>query len=250
MAKCLQIDIGDIFIVYFVEKGEQLQCCFYVSGVYWIGLEEYDQKFVLVDIWQIQCLLGWIEDQVSGFEVFIDDIDDLEAYIDYIYYEELLFDLYVESICWKLLEIFDWLDLQDINEVVILLLMVIVVIINMVIVFMILILECINMIGIFKVLGIFNWSICKVFLYYVVYIIIVGFFWGNFFGIGLCVLQDQFEFIWFLEENYYLSMVLIVLQVLLILLINLGMFIIILVFLLLLFYLVSNISFVKVIRFK
>ena len=70
-AKRLQVDTGDTFIVHFVEKGEQLQRRFFVSGVYRTGLEEYDQKFALVDIRQIQRLLGWSENQVSGFEVFI-----------------------------------------------------------------------------------------------------------------------------------------------------------------------------------
>jgi lipoprotein-releasing system permease protein len=249
-AKRLQVDTGDTFIVHFVEKGEQLQRRFYVSGVYRTGLEEYDQKFALVDIRQIQRLLGWTKDQVSGFEVFIDDIDDLEAYTDYIYYEELPADLYAESIRRKLPEIFDWLDLQDINEVVILSLMVIVAIINMVTALMILILERTNMIGTLKALGTSNWGIRKVFLYYAAYIIVVGLFWGNLFGIGLCVLQDQFELIRLSEENYYLSTAPIALQALPILMINLGTLVITLVFLLLPSYLVSSISPVKAIRFK
>lgn len=249
-AKRLQVDTGDTFIVHFVEKGEQLQRRFYVSGVYRTGLEEYDQKFALVDIRQIQRLLGWTEDQVSGFEVFIDDIDDLYALTEYIYFEELPPDLYAESIRNKLPEIFDWLDLQDINEVVILSLMVIVAIINMITALMILILERTNMIGTLKALGSSNWGIRKVFLYYAAYIIIVGLFWGNLIGIGLCVLQDQFELIRLSEENYYLSTAPIALQPLPILLINLGTLVITLLFLMLPSYLVSSISPVKAIRFK
>ncbi|MCB0593852.1 MAG: ABC transporter permease, partial [Phaeodactylibacter sp.] len=134
----LQVDTGDAFIIHFVEKGEQLKRRFKVSGVYRTGLEEYDRKFALVDIRQIQRLLGWEESQVSGFEVFIDDIDDLQPINEYIYFEELPADLYAETIREKLPEIFDWLDLQDINEVVILSLMIIVAIINMVTALMIL----------------------------------------------------------------------------------------------------------------
>jgi lipoprotein-releasing system permease protein len=246
----LQVDTGDTFIVHFVEKGEQLQRRFYVSGVYRTGLEEYDQKFAMVDIRQIQRLLGWTEDQVSGFEVFIDDIDDLYALTEYVYFEELPPDLYAESIREKLPEIFDWLDLQDINEVVILTLMVIVAIINMVTALMILILERTNMIGTLKALGTSNWGIRKIFLYYAAYIIVLGLFWGNLIGIGLCVVQDQFELIRLSEENYYLSTAPIALKPLPILLINLGTLIITLLFLLLPSYLVSSISPVKAIRFK
>ena len=249
-AKRLQVDTGDTFIVHFVEKGEQLQRRFFVSGVYRTGLEEYDQKFALVDIRQIQRLLGWSENQVSGFEVFIDDIEDLEALTDYIYFEELPSSLYAESIRKKLPEIFDWLDLQDINEVVILSLMVIVAIINMITALMILILERTNMVGILKALGSSNWGIRKIFLYYAAYIIILGLFWGNLFGIGLCVIQEQFELIKLSEENYYLSVAPIALQPLSIVLINLGTLVITLLFLLLPSYLVTNISPVKAIRFK
>lgn len=249
-ANRLQVDTGDSFIVHFVEKGEQLQRRFRVSGVYRTGLEEYDQKFALVDIRQIQRLLGWTEGEVSGFEVFIDDIDDLESLTEYIYFEQLPNNLYAESIRDKLPEIFDWLDLQDINEVVILSLMVIVAIINMITALMILILERTNMIGILKALGTTNWSIRQIFLYYAAYIIILGLFWGNFIGISLCLLQDKFEFIKLSEENYYLSTAPIALHFWPIFLLNLGTLVVTLLFLVLPSYLVTNISPVKAIRFK
>ncbi|MCB9292279.1 MAG: ABC transporter permease [Lewinellaceae bacterium] len=246
----LQVDTGDAFIMHFVEKGEQLRRRFRVSGIYRTGLEEYDRKFALVDIRQIQRLLGWDESQVSGFEVFIDDIDDLEPIAEYIYFEELPAELYAETIRKKLPEIFDWLDLQDINEVVILSLMIIVAIINMVTALMILILERTNMIGILKALGAANWGIRKIFLYYAAYIIALGLFWGNLIGIGLCLLQDRFEFIALSEENYYLTTAPIDLNFWPILMINLGTLAITLFFLVIPSYLVSSISPVKAIRFK
>lgn len=246
----LQVDTGDAFIMHFVEKGEQLRRRFRVSGIYRTGLEEYDRKFALVDIRQIQRLLGWDESQVSGFEVFIDDIDDLEPIAEYIYFEKLPADLYAETIREKLPEIFDWLDLQDINEVVILSLMIIVAIINMVTALMILILERTNMIGILKALGAANWGIRKIFLYYAAYIIALGLFWGNLIGIGLCLLQDRFEFITLSEENYYLTTAPIDLNFWPILMVNLGTLVITLFFLVIPSYLVASISPVKAIRFK
>lgn len=249
-ANRLRVDTGDSFIVHFVQRGEQLQRRFTVSGIFRTGLEEYDQKFALVDIRQIQRLLGWDENQVSGFEVFIDDIDDLMPLTEYIYFEQLPAELYAESIREKLPEIFDWLDLQDINEAVILLLMVIVAIINMMTALMILILERTNMIGTFKALGATNWDVRRIFLYYAGYIILIGLFWGNLIGIGLCLLQDHFELIRLSEENYYLSTAPIHLSAGPILLINLGTLLITLIFLILPSYLVTSISPVKAIRFK
>ena len=246
----LRVGVDDRFIVHFVQEGEQLKRRFTVQGIYKTGLEEYDQKFALVDIRQIQRLLNWSADQVSGFEVFIDDLDDLVPLAEYLYFEVLPNDLYAETIREKLPEIFEWLDLQDINEVVILVLMVIVAVINMITALMILILERTNMIGTLKALGDTNWSIRKIFLYYAAYIIVVGLFWGNLIGIGLCVLQDTFEFIRLDEENYYLSVAPIELNWWSILLLNLGTLLITLFFLLIPSYLVTRISPVKAIRFK
>ncbi|MCB0641039.1 MAG: ABC transporter permease, partial [Phaeodactylibacter sp.] len=182
----LNLSVGDKFIVYFVQREAQLKRAFQIEVIYKTGLEEYDRKFALVDIRKIQQLLGWSEQEVAGFEVFIENLDDLDIYEDYIYSEVLPPDMFAESIRKKFPNIFEWLELQNINEKVILALMLVVGIINMVTALMILILERTNMIGILKALGARNWSIRKVFLYYAAYIIGIGLFWGNVIGLGLC----------------------------------------------------------------
>ena len=246
----LRIGVGDTFTFYFVERGEQLRRRFKVCGIYKTGLDEYDKRFALVDIRQLQRLLGWRQDEVGGFEVFVEDIDDLGVITDYIYYEKVSNDFYVESIQDKMREIFEWLELQDINEVVILILMIIVAIINMVTALMILILERTNMIGTLKALGSNNWSIQKVFLYFAAYITAMGLFWGNILGLGLCLLQDQFGIITLDETNYYLSVAPVDFNFWSILMINIGTLFITLVFLVIPSYLVTTISPVKAIRFK
>ncbi len=246
----LRVDTSDFFIVHFVKEGAQLRRRFQIAGIYKTGLEEYDKKFALVDLRKIQQLMGWSENQVGGFEVFIEDIDDLQPMAEYIYFERLPPDLYAETIRDKLPEIFEWLELQNINEVVILSLMVIVAIINMVTALLILILERTKMIGILKALGSSNWKIRKIFLYYAGYIIVLGLVWGNIIGIGLCLIQEYFQPIKLSEENYYLSVAPIELNIWTILLLNLGTLLITLLFLLLPSYLVTRISPVKAISFK
>ncbi|MFM9951099.1 MAG: ABC transporter permease [Saprospiraceae bacterium] len=245
----LRVDVGDKFVVHFVEKGEQLKRRFNICGIYRTGLEEYDRKFALVDIRQIQRLLGWSENEVGGFEVFIEDIDDLLPIEDYVY-SELPNDLNSETIRSKFPEIFEWLELQNINETVIMALMLSVAIINMMTALLILILERANMIGILKALGTANWSIRRIFLYYAAYIMLVGLFWGNLIGIGLCWLQDRFGFIQLDEANYYLSVAPVDINLWTILLLNVGTLMITLIFLVIPSYLVSTISPVKAIRFK
>ena len=251
-ANRLRLDTNSVFQVHFVENGEQLRRRFTVSGIYRTGLEEYDSRFALVDIRQLQRLLGWNQDQVGGFEVFVEDIDDLQPLTDYIYYNQLPNNLYAENLRESTTfgNIFQWLDLQDINEVVILVLMIIVSIINMVTALMILILERTNMIGTLKALGMRNWDIRKIFLNYAGYIILFGLLWGNLIGISLCWLQDTFEIIRLSEKDYYLAVAPIELNWWAIVLINLGTLFITLLFLIIPSYLVTKIEIVKALRFK
>lgn len=251
-ANRLKLGVGDRFSVYFVSsRYEQLERRFTVEGIYRTGLEEYDRQFALVDIRKIQQILGWEEDQVSGFEVFVDNIDDLGPITESIYYDkEFPDELYVESIKEKMRAIFEWLDLQDVNEWVIIGLMLVVSIINMITALLILILERTNMIGTLKSLGSSNWSIRWIFLYYAGYIILVGLFWGNLFGLGLCFIQDTFGLITLDETNYYLSVAPIKIEWGSVLLLNVGTLVVTLLFLILPSYLVSRIDPVKAIRFK
>ncbi len=250
-ANRLKVDVDDRFTVFFVTKaGEQLERRFTVSGVYRTGLEEYDRQFALVDIRKIQQILGWREDQVSGFEVFVDDIDDLGPITEYIYFEELPNELYAENIREKMREIFEWLDLQDVNEWVIMGLMLTVAIINMITALLILILERTNMIGTLKALGSGNWPIRRVFLYYAGYIVVIGLFWGNLLGLSLCWVQDTFELITLDETNYYLSVAPVQINWWTVLFLNLGTLAVTLLFLIIPSYLVTRIDPVKAIRFK
>ncbi|MBI1223880.1 MAG: FtsX-like permease family protein [Bacteroidetes bacterium] len=246
----LELGVGDKFIFYYVRDGEALAKRFTVTGIYKTGLEEYDRKFALVDIRNVQALLDWAPDMVGGFEVSVDDLSDMEVFSDYIYMEVLPAELYCESIRKKYPAIFDWLALQDINEVVILALMLVVGLINMVTALMILILERTNMIGVLKSLGQTDWGIRKVFLYNAAYIILLGLFFGNLAGISFCILQEKYGLIQLSEENYYLSVAPIELDFISVLALNIASLFVILLFLILPSWLVTRISPVKAIRFK
>ncbi len=250
-ANRLILDVGDRMIVYFIKDGDQqILKRLEVTGIYKTGLEEYDQRFAIVDIRMIQDLYGWAPNEVGGFEVFLDDIRDIEPLNEHIYMEELPNDLFSQTIRDKFPSIFEWLGLQDINEVVILLLMLIVSIINMVTALLILILERTNMIGTLKALGSTNWDIQKIFLYYAAYIICVGLFFGNFIGLTLCYLQDTFEIITLPEKDYYLSVAPIELDWWSILFLNLGTLLLTIIVLIIPTYLVTKVNPVKAIRFK
>jgi lipoprotein-releasing system permease protein len=210
--------------------------------------------------WQITAVVPWhsldelnkvLPAQVSGFEVFVEDMRDLDAFGNYINNNVLLNrEQYANTI--KELEpnIFDWLSLTDMNEFIILILMGIVSIINMTTSLMILILERTNMIGILKALGTRNWTIRKIFLYNAAYIVGLGMIIGNTFGIGLCLIQHYFGIVTLPEDMYYVSVAPVKLEWLPIVVLNLLTLFITLIVLIIPSWLVSRIDPVKAIRFK
>lgn len=249
-AKRLKVKLHDKFRVHFVENGSQIIRTFTIRGIYNTGLAEYDKKFALIDIRQIQRLNGWTEDQVSGFEVFTDHIEDMEPIGKYIYYNILGPELFSQTIKDIYPGIFSWLNLQDVNVRVILILMMLVAVINMITSLLILILERTNMIGILKSLGATNWSIRKTFLYQASFIIGIGLLLGNALGLLFCWLQQRFGIIKLPEEAYYVSVAPIDISWAMILFINVMAIMVTMLFLLIPTFLVTYIQPVKAIRFK
>ncbi len=246
----LQVNVGDKLIVHFVKQGEQLRRAFQICGLYKTGLEEYDRKFALCDLRITQGLLGWNESQVEGFEIWLDDLRDLDQYNEFIYNEVLPPELLSVSIRDKFPAIFEWLQLQDYNEVVILALMLAVAIINMITALMVLLLEHTSLIGILKALGESTGRIRKIFLYYAAVITLTGMFWGNLIGLGFCFLEDKFHLIRLNEADYYLSYAPVKFNWLAILGVNIGTLIITVTFLILPALWVSRIAPVRAIRFR
>jgi len=249
-ANRLELDIGQKLIVHFIKSGRTIKKAFKVVGIYSTGLEEYDRRIAMVDLKKIQEVNNWGPDEIGGYEVMIDDIDDLEVMSQHIYREILPGNLTTRTIKEKFPSIFQWLDLQKMNEYVILGLMVLVCIINMITALLILILERTKMIGILKSLGAGNWSIRKIFLYQGAIVVLYGLFFGNLIGLGLSAIQKATGFIKLDEKNYYLSEAPIEFNIWSILMINGGTFIMIMLALIIPTLLISRITPVKVLRFQ
>jgi lipoprotein-releasing system permease protein len=249
-ARRLEVKVGDKFIIYFVNDNEQLKRVFQVCGIYNTGLEEYDRKFALTDLRTVQDLLNWDSTQVAGFEIWLDDIRDMRPAAEYLYYDRLPEDLLSVSIREKFPAIFDWLELQNYNEVVILGLMLIVALMNMITTMLVLVLEHTNMIGILKTFGTTDRVVRNVFLYYGTMILVRGMLWGNALGLGFCWLQSHFRFIKLKEADYYLSYAPIKINWAMVIGLNVGTLLITVLFLLLPGYLVTRITPIKAIQVK
>ncbi len=249
IATKMNLVIGDKMFLYFIQQNGQLRPKdFIVKGIYQTGLEQFDNLYVLADIAHIQKRNNWTKDQVGGFEVLIDDYDDLDDIGNYVY-ENIPYDLHSASIKELYPEIFNWLNLQDYNVNIIIILMLIVAVINIISALLILILERTNMIGILKALGMPNWNVRKIFLYNAIYLIVKGMVWGNVIGISLCLLQQNFGFLTLPEESYYVSQVPIELDFRNVVLLNIGTLFVCVLMLLIPSYVITKISPVKAIRF-
>lgn len=249
-SKRMKLSVDQKIIVSYFNDRDIIKRRFTICGIYKTGLLEFDERFAMIDIREVQRFLQWAPNEIAGYEVFIDHIDDLDIMDNYIYYSDILpRGLFAQSIKNKYSSIFEWLELQNINETVILILMIIVCVINMITAILILILERTNMIGILKSLGSTNKSIRKIFLYHGFYIIMWGMLIGNIIGVGLCLLQKKFGILKLEESDYYLSVAPIEFNLWSILLVNVLTIVIVLSALIIPTYLITKITPVKALRF-
>lgn len=254
LAQLLKLKVGDKFAMHFVQDPPRVRR-FTVSGIYDTKMGEFDKVFILGDIRHVRKLNDWKDDQISGFEILVDDFDrieDLTLQVDDIA-GLVFFDdgskLKVQSIIQKYPTIFDWLGLQDMNTIILIVIMLFVAGINMISGLLIIILERTNMIGVLKAMGGTNSLIRRIFLIQSGFIIVRGLIFGNLFGLALCILQKEFGFIKLDEASYYLSTVPINLNALHIILLNIGTFIVTLAMVVIPSMVVSRISPEKTIKF-
>ena len=245
----MKLDLGDPFIVFFIQDNRSRPRKFEVSGIYETGMQQFDQKYVLCDLRHLQKIYGWNSEEVSGLEVILKDYQALSE-MDLILYNRIPHSMNTSTITSLFPEIFGWLDLQDMNVIIVITLMVLVSAINMIAALLILILEKTTLIGILKAFGTLNSTIRNIFLINASYLIALGLFWGNLLGIGLCLLQKEFKLLKLPQESYYLDAVPIHFDPSSIIALNLGTLLLCLLMLLLPAMIITKISPVKVIKFN
>ena len=255
IANKLNLKVGDSFLTYFVEHNLRVRK-FTIKGIYQTNFTEYDKAFVLADMRHIQKLNGWNNDEAGGVEVTVGDFHRLDE-ITLELSEKLTNRIlklenyyYVRSIKELNPQIFSWLELLDMNVLIILILMILVAGFTMISGLLIIILERTNMIGVLKAMGANNVSIRKVFLYVSFFLIGRGMIWGNAIGLSLAFIQQQFHVVSLNPEVYYLTAVPIDLNWLYLLLLNIGALILSMAMLIGPSYLISKIRPANSIRFE
>jgi len=247
IAQKLEVTAGDDLIIYFMQQPPRYRRL-NISGIYDTGLGDMDERMVFADIRHIQKVNGWEENQVGGFEILIDNFKQLDNVVEKVY-KSIDYDLTATSIKESRVDIFNWLELQDINVIIIITLLILVCGIDMISALLILILERTKMIGVLKAIGARDISIQKIFLYNAAYLILMGLLFGNIFGISLALLQEHFGFVKMPKEAYFIDTVPISINWLKLTLLNASTLFLCLLMLLIPSKIISKISPVKTIRF-
>ncbi|WP_026769578.1 FtsX-like permease family protein [Asinibacterium sp. OR53] len=204
LASQLKVNLNDTITVYFISSidGSRTYRRLSIAGIYKTGIEEYDKLFIIGDLRLIRRVNSWQDDEIGGYELFVKDDHSMSAIND-----ALLNRLPPEWMSRSIPEIypniFDWLNIQDVNRNVIFIVMSVVAIINLATCLLILMLERTRMIGILKAIGATDWLIQRVFLYHATVITLAGIGIGFVMGAGICLLQQYTHFIKLDEASYY-----------------------------------------------
>lgn len=212
LAQQLQLTVGDPILCYFVQSNLRVRKL-YISGLYNTCMSEMDRMFVLGNISLVQQLNDWTETQVSGIEVLIDDLKYLHEVADRVYFatanrlDEAGNAFYTQTLEQLNPQIFGWLDLLDMNVVIIIVLMLLVSVFSIITGLIILILDSITLIGTLKALGAHDRFVQRIFVYEAILLVVKGVAWGNIVGFGIVALQYFTHLIPLDAAVYYVSYV-------------------------------------------
>lgn len=219
-----------------------------ICGIYNSGFAQFDKNMMIGDIREVQRLNKWTENQVGGFEVLLDNFDQIKEKGKEIY-SEISLTLDAKTILDSYPAVFDWIKLFDNNVWFIIGIMILIAGINMITALLVLILERVQMIGILKALGSYNSSIRKIFLYNASYLILKGLFWGNSIGLFIIGVQYFFQIITLNPETYYVATMPVHISLGAILALNIGTLVLCFLMLIIPSYIITKISPSKSIKF-
>lgn len=213
MADKLRLKTGQRIFAYFIDHNGVRTRRFTISGIYQTNLKKYDEVMVYADLYTVVKLNGWEEDQASGAELTVNDFNQLQTTEDYIVKNiNRTVDQYGETYSSATIkelnpQIFQWLNLMDLNVWVILGLMLAVAGVTMISGLLIIILERTSMIGVMKALGARNNTIRHTFLWFAAFIIGKGLLYGNILAFAILLIQKYTGLVKLDAQTYYVSTV-------------------------------------------
>jgi lipoprotein-releasing system permease protein len=250
LADRLNLDLKDKVPGYFIREGSdkpQLRV-FKIAGIYNTGFEDFDKTYILGQLKMVQRLYKWPDSLTGGFEIILDDFNDIDNKTLEIYHS-IPADLNAQSIKDKYPLIFNWLQMFDFNILMILVIIIFIAGLNMITTILVLIMEKRQFIAIMKVMGSDNRRLRRIFLLQALYVISIGLLIGNIVGLGIIYLQKYFGFIKLDPHTYYVKTAPVYIGLKDIIFLNAGVVMVILLMLLVPVLIVGKISPTKVLKF-
>jgi len=244
----LNLKVGDSFLIFFIQEDRKVRK-FVVEGIYNTGLsEDFDNLYIFCSMNVIQKVNNWDSTQVAGFEIKVDDLNNIDI-ISKEVYDKVDYQTNVQTVKEIYPQIFNWLELQNLNVIVIIVLISLIAGTTMISTLLILILENRRPIGLLNAIGASDQTLSKTFLKLSSKILIRGLLIGNFIGLGLAYLQFKTGFITLDETSYYIKSVPINFSLTGIVFINIGTYVICMLMLLIPGKIISKINPIESLRF-
>lgn len=257
IASQLSLKDGDSILTYFIDNRVRVRKS-KIVGIFATDFDEYDNTYILGNIKAIQGVNGWDDYMGTYIGINTRHIGNVDSQAYSIY--KLIANSVIEKDSPILYNVTDttqnnkayfaWLDLLDMNVVIILALMTIVSAFTLIAGLLMIVLERINMIGILKTLGASNGSIRSIFIYLTQKLILKSMLFGNLIGIIFALLQQNFHILKLDAEAYYIPYVPIDINWIYILLLNIGVLVVSYLTLLAPSMIISSIKPSKSIRFE
>lgn len=211
----LDLQIGGTVNAYFVSETADVRARRWkIVGVYQTGFEQFDQLFIVAPMETASRLQGWEEKNYSGVEILLSDVSHLDEVADEMYFEvvnkvdENGYNIYyIQTLHQQNPAVFAWLDLLDMNVIVIIILMLLVAGFNIISGLIILIMESVRLIGTLKALGADNHFVRRIFLTQAALLVGKGVVWGNIIGLAIAAIQYFWHIIPLDPITYYVSYV-------------------------------------------
>lgn len=192
-----------------------------VVGVFSSGMQEFDQGMVFADIRTVRHFAGvdsdsvagsgvvdsyriYLRDGVAGSSVGADRVAHMQDKLCYDISDDVHSAAAVRDIY---PQIFDWLDMLDLNTWIIMVIMLLVAGVNMSCALLVIVMESRKMIGVLRSQGITGWGLQKIFLMRSCYITFWGMVWGNVVGLVVCGAQAQWGVVRLDAQAYMLDRV-------------------------------------------
>lgn len=208
LAAITGLGVGDKLTTYFIGESVRVRR-FDIIAIHRDLLEMDDNLLVYASLADIQRLNSWPPDQVSCLDVRLSDawrsrsqMDQVAGQISF-----LAQDFYVSSSARSYPQVFDWLELLDMNVLIILVLMTVVAGFNMVSGLLIMLLRNISTIGILKSMGMDNAGIGRLFVRIGARASFRGMLAGNLLAFLFCLIQGKYHLIPLDPANYFVSWV-------------------------------------------